>query len=230
MNVLAIGAHPDDIEMGCFATLAKHYFDGDKIFAVLMTNGELGGDVRVRRMEQEAAAKEIDMELYFGNFPDGDVRENAAIVTFLDNIIKKNEIDVVYTHSEKDRHQDHRAIARASISASRTVNELYCYEDLSLVSSFNPQLFVDVTDTFHVKKSALKKYESQIDRVFIDGLETKILRVDYAFRGVIIPKGNHEVTFTYDPNSFKIGLMLALSGIIGTGGVAGYLWKIKFRS
>ena len=171
MNVLAIGAHPDDIEMGCFATLAKHYFDGDKIFAVLMTNGELGGDVRVRRMEQEAAAKEIDMKLYFGNFPDGDVRENAAIVTFLDNIIKKNEIDVVYTHSEKDRHQDHRAIARASISASRTVNELYCYEDLSLVSSFNPQLFVDVTDTFHVKKSALKKYESQIDRVFIDGLE-----------------------------------------------------------
>ena len=171
MNVLAIGAHPDDIEMGCFATLAKHYFDGDKIFGVMMTNGELGGDVRVRRMEQEESAKEIDMKLYFGNFPDGDVRENAAIITFLDNIIKKNEIDVVYTHSEKDRHQDHRAIARASISASRTVKELYSYEDLSLVSSFNPQLFVDVTDTFHVKKDALKKYESQIDRTFIDGLE-----------------------------------------------------------
>lgn len=171
MNVLAIGAHPDDIEMGCFATLAKHYFDGDKIFGVMITNGELGGDVGLRRKEQEAAAKEIDMKLIFGNFPDGDVRENASMVTFLDNIIKKNEIDVVYTHSEKDRHQDHRAIARASISAARTVRELYCYEDLSLVSSFNPQLFVDVTETFQFKKSALQKYESQIDRTFIDGLE-----------------------------------------------------------
>ena len=171
MNVLAIGAHPDDIEMGCFATLAKHYFDGDKIFGAMITNGELGGDVGVRRREQEASAKEIGMKLFFGNFPDGDVREGASLVTFLDKIIKKNEIDVVYTHSEKDRHQDHRAIARASISAARTVHELYCYEDLSLVSSFNPQLFVDVTETFEVKRSALRKYESQIDRTFIEGLE-----------------------------------------------------------
>lgn len=171
MNVLAIGAHPDDLEIGCFATLAKHYLDGDKIFGAMITNGELGGDVDIRRQEQEAAAKEIEMKLFFGNFPDGDVRENASLVTFLDNIIKKNEIDVVYTHSQNDRHQDHRAIARASISASRTVGELYCYEDLSLVSSFNAQLFVDVTETFHIKRSALSKYKSQANRTFIDGLE-----------------------------------------------------------
>lgn len=171
MNVLAIGAHPDDLEIGCFATLAKHYLEGDEIFGAMITNGELGGDVGIRRQEQEATAKEIDMKLIYGNFPDGDVRENASLVTFLDNIIKKNEIDIVYTHSQNDRHQDHRAIARASLSASRTVRELYCYEDLSLISSFNPQLFVDVTKTFHVKISALKKYKSQVDRTFIEGLE-----------------------------------------------------------
>ena len=171
MNVLAIGAHPDDLEIGCFATLAKHYHDGDKIFGAMITNGELGGDADIRRQEQEDTAKEIDMKLFFGNFPDGDVRENASLVTFLDNIIKKNEIDVVYTHSQNDRHQDHRAIARASMSAARTIGELYCYEDLSLVSSFSPQLFVDVTETFHVKRSALSKYKSQANRTFIDGLE-----------------------------------------------------------
>lgn len=171
MNVLAIGAHPDDLEMGCFATLAKHYLDGDKIFGAMITNGELGGDADIRRQEQEAAAKEIEMRLIFGNFPDGDVRENASLVTFLDNIIKKNEIDVIYTHSQNDRHQDHRIIARATMSASRTIGELYCYEDLSLVSSFSPQLFVDVTETFHVKRSALSKHKSQASRTFIDGLE-----------------------------------------------------------
>jgi len=171
MNILAIGAHPDDIEIGCFATLAKHYLEGDEIFGAMITNGELGGDVGTRRQEQEATAKEIDMKLIYGNFPDGDVRENASLVTFLDNIIKKNEIDVIYTHSQNDRHQDHRAIARASLSASRAVRELYCYEDLSLISSFSPQLFVDVTKTFHVKISALKRYKSQVDRTFIEGLE-----------------------------------------------------------
>jgi LmbE family N-acetylglucosaminyl deacetylase len=171
MNILAIGAHPDDIEIGCFATLAKHYLEGDEIFGAMITNGELGGDVGTRRQEQEATAKEIDMKLHYGNFPDGDVRENASLVTFLDNIIKKNDIDIVYTHSQNDRHQDHRAIARASMSAARAVRELYSYEDLSLISSFNPQLFVDVTKTFHVKMSALKKHKSQSDRTFIEGLE-----------------------------------------------------------
>jgi LmbE family N-acetylglucosaminyl deacetylase len=169
--VLAIGAHPDDIEIGCFATLARHSLDGDKIFGVVITRGENGGDVKERRDEAMEAAEIIKMNLIFGDFPDGDVRENAKLVTFLDNIVKENKIDVIYTHSLNDRHQDHRAVCRASMSVSRNVQEVYCYEAVSLISSFTPQIFVDVTETFAYKISALRKYKSQIERTFIDGLE-----------------------------------------------------------
>ncbi len=62
----------------------------------------------------------------------------------------------------------------------------------------------------------------------VDGKPASIYRADYAFRAVYLPKGTHEVTFTYDPDSFKIGLALALLGVLGVGGTA--LWKQKYQS
>jgi LmbE family N-acetylglucosaminyl deacetylase len=171
MNILAIGSHPDDIEIGCFATLAKHKMDGDNIFGVIITKGEIGGNTDVRQREAISAAKVIGMELIFGDFPDGDVRANSQLITFLDNIVKTKKIDIVYTHSLNDRHQDHRAVSRASMSVSRNVQEVYCYEAVSLISSFIPQIFVDVTETFGYKISALRKFESQVERTFVEGLE-----------------------------------------------------------
>ncbi|MDH3276577.1 MAG: PIG-L family deacetylase [Nitrosopumilus sp.] len=171
MNILAIGAHPDDIEIGCFATLAKHKMDGDNIFGVCVTQGEIGGDVEVRKKEAIEAAKVIGMELIFGDFPDGDVKENADLVSFLDKVVKDKKIDVLYTHSENDRHQDHRAVARAGLSVSRNVQEVYCFEACSLISAFTPQVFIDVTETFGYKISALRKYRSQVERTYVDGLE-----------------------------------------------------------
>lgn len=171
MNILAIGSHPDDIEIGCFATLAKHKMDGDNIFGIIITKGEIGGNTDVRQREAISAAKVIGMELIFGDFPDGDVRANSQLITFLDNIVKTKKIDIVYTHSLNDRHQDHRAVSRASMSVSRNVQEVYCYEAVSLISSFVPQIFVDVTETFGYKISALRKFESQVERTFVEGLE-----------------------------------------------------------
>ena len=171
MNVLAIGSHPDDIEIGCFATLAKHKMDGDNVYGVCVTKGEIGGDKEVRMKESLEAAKVIGMELIFGDFPDGDVKENSELITFLDKIVKDKKIDILYTHSENDRHQDHRAVARAGLSVSRNVGEVYCYEACSLISSFTPHVFVDVTETFGYKMTALRKYNSQVNRTYADGLE-----------------------------------------------------------
>ena len=171
MNILAIGSHPDDIEIGCFATLAKHKMDGDNVYGVCVTKGEIGGDKEVRMKESLEAAKVIGMELIFGDFPDGDVKENAELITFLDKIVKDKKIDILYTHSENDRHQDHRAVARAGLSVSRNVGEVYCYEACSLISSFTPHVFVDVTETFGYKMTALRKYNSQVNRTYADGLE-----------------------------------------------------------
>jgi len=167
LNVLAVGAHPDDIELGCYGTLTKHWNSGDKIFGAIITSGELASNPKTREKESMEAAKLIDMNLIFGNFPDGNVLANSTLVSFLDNIIKKKKINIMYIHTEHDRHQDHAAIAKASISAARNLKQLYSYETPSVISDFHPQLFVDITKTLQTKINAIKKHKSQKSKVYM---------------------------------------------------------------
>jgi len=167
LNVLAVGSHPDDIELGCFGTLAKHHLNGDKIFGTILTNGEISDKPNKRRKESEQSAKLIKMKLIYGNFKDGNIPADSSLVLFLDKIIKKHKIDVVYTHTEHDRHQDHRNVAAASISSGRNINELYSYETPSVLYPFNPQLFVDITKTIEFKTFAIKKHGSQKKKIYM---------------------------------------------------------------
>jgi len=167
LNILAVGAHPDDIELGCYGAIAKHYNSGDKIFGAIITNGELASSPKTREKESLEAAKLIDMNLTFGNFPDGNLQANSTLVSFLDNIIKKKKINIMYIHTEHDRHQDHIAVARAGISAARNLNQLYSYETPNVLSGFHPQLFVDITKTLQTKLNAIKKHKSQKGKVYM---------------------------------------------------------------
>jgi len=161
LNILAVGAHPDDLELGCFGTLANHSKKGDKIFGVVLTNGELEGESSVRQEETKKACKLIDLKLFYGNFPDGNLKDDYILVSFLDDIIDKYDVSVMYTHTLHDRHQDHRKAANASISAGRNIKELYSYETPSVIYPYNPHLFVDVTETFKTKIEAINIHESQ---------------------------------------------------------------------
>jgi LmbE family N-acetylglucosaminyl deacetylase len=171
-NILAIGAHPDDIELGCFGTLKLHQQNGDKIFGIVMTNGENGGNPKKRQLESQKTAKLIKMKLYFATFSDGSISDNISTVEYIEKIIKKHKINVVYTHSKHDRHQDHRNTANASISAARNVSQVYSYETPSSIWPFSPQLFVDITKTINLKKKSLllqktqeKKYYMKIESI-----------------------------------------------------------------
>jgi LmbE family N-acetylglucosaminyl deacetylase len=161
LNILAIGAHPDDIELGCFGTLANHSKRGDSVFVAVLTNGELEGEPNIRKEETAKACKLINAKLFYGNFPDGSVEDSSKLVSFLDEIVEKNEISVMYTHSLHDRHQDHRNAANACISAGRYVKELYSYESPSVIYPYNPHVFIDVTDTFPIKMEAIKTHKTQ---------------------------------------------------------------------
>jgi len=169
MNILAIGAHPDDIEIGCFGVLAQHHKKKDKIFGIILTNGELADDPKKRIQECKKSTKLINMNLIFGNFPDGNIQENAKLVSFIDDAIKKYKINKMYTHSIYDRHQDHIAVAKASIASSRKIDEAYSYETPSVLAPFNPQLYVDITDVFSTKLSALRNHQSQKNKRFMRG-------------------------------------------------------------
>ncbi len=71
MNILAIGAHPDDLELSCGGTLILHVQGGDDVFLMVITDGSMGGDPEIRRQEQLDAAKIIGAkDVFFGGYPD----------------------------------------------------------------------------------------------------------------------------------------------------------------
>src|ERR1041384_2133012 len=105
MNVLAIGPHPDDIELGCGGTLLAHRARGDRVAMLVMTIGERGPQDREPRVrEQEIAAERIGADLYWGGFDDGAVPEGRESTALIDEIACRFGADVIYTHSPRDSH------------------------------------------------------------------------------------------------------------------------------
>jgi LmbE family N-acetylglucosaminyl deacetylase len=162
MNVLAIGAHPDDVELGCGATLAAHAACGDCVALLVMTPGEQGPQAAKSRIrEQEEATERLGASLYWGNFPDCAVPEGRESVELIDRVMLETEADIIYTHSADDSHQDHRTTARASLAAGRRIPRLLTYEAPTSLG-FVPSLFVDVETFLERKLHALRAHESQV--------------------------------------------------------------------
>jgi LmbE family N-acetylglucosaminyl deacetylase len=157
--VVAIGVHPDDVEGGCFGTLAKYKKAGNEIVIVLLTKGGRGGNKVVRESEARSAASIIGAKLIVADFEDGMVSDNSEVVDWLERQLKMVNADIVFVPCVNDKHQDHRNGGRAAIAACRNINNVLMYETSSTYE-FNPQMFVDVSDTLEDKISALSRHES----------------------------------------------------------------------
>jgi LmbE family N-acetylglucosaminyl deacetylase len=164
-SVLAVGAHPDDVELGCGGTLLAHAAAGDAVSLLVMTGGENGpGDdspPAVRRREQEAAARVLGARLLWGGLTDCQVVPDAAAVAVVERAIAAVEADVVYVHAPADSHQDHRAVAAVVLSAARRLTRVVHYQSPSSLA-FAPSVFVDVTGFLSGKLAALREHASQV--------------------------------------------------------------------
>ncbi len=173
-NILAVGAHPDDIELGCGGTVAKHLELGDSIYVIIMTNGENGNHPSdksecLKSLKKMGIKKE---NIIFGNFPDGDLSDDNGTVSFIENQIKKFNITKVYTHNPNDRHQDHRNCSNAVSSAARDIPEILFFEGPSTKVSFEPHYFVEISEKNLKKKiDSLKAYKTQLAKNSILNLE-----------------------------------------------------------
>ena len=185
MKVLAIGAHPDDYEAGCFGTLTKHYMNGDEIFGLILTRGNKGGNPEERKNEALHSAMLIKMELTFGDFDDGRLPYDISLIAFLEDFIKKINPDIVYTTSQHDRHQDHKHLGMAILPATRSINEVYAYETISNTHDFNPTYFVNINAYKGVKQTSINSHKSQADRMYMERFE-----LINAYRGLKIGKIN----------------------------------------
>jgi Uncharacterized proteins, LmbE homologs len=182
MNVLAIGAHPDDVELGCGGALLGHVERGDTVTLLVLTNGERGVHAgRSRVHEQQRAANLLGAALHWGRFTDGEIPASAHdLIGKIDDVIAATSADLVYTHSPIDTHQDHRATASATLAGARRVPSILFYETPS-TQDFSPAVFVDLSAPLERKLRLVNAHESQILR---DGpVDVEALTALARFRG-----------------------------------------------
>ncbi|MFL6097467.1 MAG: PIG-L deacetylase family protein [Blastococcus sp.] len=171
MNVLAIGAHPDDIELGCGGALLRHAAAGHRVTMLVMTTGERGPQDAVSRViEQEEAARIMGADLIWGGLADGAIPHDRETVALIDDAIRRCAADVLYTHSSQDSHQDHVSTAACSLSAARRLSRVLCYQAPS-TNAFEPTVFVDVEGQMSGKIAALEAHRSQVLRCQLVDLE-----------------------------------------------------------
>lgn len=166
-RVLAVGAHPDDVEIGAGGTLAAHHAAGDVLTVLTLSGGAIGGDTAARRAESQAAADVIGARLVHLDFPDTHLDPADGIITAIENVIREETPEVIYTHSPHDRHQDHRAAHEAVQVAARSVPEVLCFQSPSSTVDFRPNRFNDIGACLEVKLAMLAAFASQSHRDYM---------------------------------------------------------------
>ena len=182
MKILAVGAHPDDIELGCGATLALFKQRGHEVYLLVLTKGEASGDPNLREKECEQAARTIGADkLFFGNLKDTKITDGVETIMAIERLIIELKPNIIFAHSPKDGHQDHRNVGLAAVSAARNSKKVLLYESPAALREFLPQLFVDVTSTFDIKLEALKAFGTQVSKVYFKGhdLNQRAHRIPY---------------------------------------------------
>ncbi|WP_135547907.1 PIG-L deacetylase family protein [Paenibacillus cymbidii] len=197
MNILAIGAHPDDIELQCAGTLAKYARRGDRVTIAVATNGDKGNFdtepaelAAIREREFRASCETLGAVPVWMGYPD-ELLDNtlANRLAFVD-LIRSVDPDVIFTHGPNDYHPDHRythqlvwdaislaGVARVQTSLPATTRQsaLYWIDNLGGIG-FHPTELVDITDSIAIKKTALAEHASQT-RIFAELLAVDLLDV-----------------------------------------------------
>ncbi len=180
LDILAIGVHPDDVELSCSATLLKHIAAGKKVGILDLTEGELGsrGDAEIRLKEATKAAKILGVEVRENiGLADGFFENNKASQIEIIKILRKYQPDIVLANAVADRHPDHGRAAQLisdscfysglvkvetiidSVPQSKwRPNAVYHYIQDRLIK---PDFVVDVTDFVDKKMEAIQAFSSQ---------------------------------------------------------------------
>lgn len=175
VDVLVIGAHPDDAEIGMGGTLVKLHRLGYSIGVIDLTRGELGSKgTAERRAEEAAAAAAVYGARFRANLNLGDNRidDSPALGRKLAELIRRARPRLVFTHHGDDRHPDHREahalVRRAVFQAGLRNLDLgvpYHLVDALIFFPVNewvePSFVVDITDTFEGKLEAMRAFASQ---------------------------------------------------------------------
>lgn len=175
MNILAIGAHWDDIELGCSLTLKKLREKGHNIFSVVVCSSQYGKDENEGMKESEALEYGLkSFELIGADYistdkePNSKLAYNKKIMQTLEGIANTKKIDTVFTHWFGDLNTDHKATWEISRTAFRNVKNFLMYQSNSYsdnVNIFTPNLFFSFNQESYIfKEKILSQYVSEWTR------------------------------------------------------------------
>ncbi len=167
--ILAVGAHPDDIELGSGGTIYKAVQAGARVIALYMTRGGKITDTKVRMRESREAMSVLGVkEIHFENFPDTEIPESFEAINCLEQYALKYKPDIVLTHSINDTHQDHRRVAWLAMSSFRNLPKVLAFETPRVrPAAFLPSYFVNITGCVDKKWEALKCHVSQNEKRYL---------------------------------------------------------------
>lgn len=173
-SVLGIGAHPDDVEIGCGGSLVLARKSGSQVHAVSLSRCEdetPSEDKGLREQEFLSASAIIGANPRVYGIPNREFPESRQqIMMILERLQEELTPELVFFPSLDDPHQDHYTLAQAVVRTFRRKETLLQYEILRHGSNtFTPTLFVDITETLEVKLRALREYRTQLEtRAYFD--------------------------------------------------------------
>jgi LmbE family N-acetylglucosaminyl deacetylase len=167
--VLAVGAHPDDVEIGVGGILARHVAEGHEVTILTLSGGEQGGVAAQRASESIRAAEVLGCRLVHADLVDTSVSEGGDTIAAIKRVIDEIHPQTVYTHTARDVHQDHRNVHSATLVAARGIPRIYCYQAPSTTVEFHPTRYVAIDDYLERKMAAIAAFGSQTAvRAYLD--------------------------------------------------------------
>ncbi|WP_340371649.1 bacillithiol biosynthesis deacetylase BshB1 [Peribacillus sp. FSL E2-0218] len=184
IDILAFGAHADDVEIGMGGTIAKYVQQGKHIVICDLTKAEMSsnGSISLRQKEAKKAADILGVERISLDLPDRGLYMKAEYINQIITVIRRYKPALVFAPFSADRHPDHgncaKLVEEAVFSAGvrkymeegssdyHRVKNMYYY----MINGFHkPDFVVDITSTLPTKLDSLRAYASQFDKT--DGAE-----------------------------------------------------------
>lgn len=186
MRILALGAHPDDVELLCAGTLAYYRARGAHVDIAILTNGAPTARVAppvatigVRAREAREAASVLGVDPILLGLPDGFLYDTPETRLLVVDLLRRTRPDLVFAHHPDDYHPDHRAASALAGAARLLAREpgietdhpalgavpgMFHMDTLTGANAGTPDLWVDITDTMPTKEAMLARHASQNDR------------------------------------------------------------------
>jgi LmbE family N-acetylglucosaminyl deacetylase len=152
---------------------------------MVLTSGQEGGSSEIRKQEQENAAELMSVQkIFWGGYHDTQLPLSKELIEKIEEVLGEVNPDLILVNYGDDTHQDHRILTQATMSATRYIRNVLFFE-VPTTQNFNPQVYVDISDTLEQKFKVLEAHASQVMKTNIEDMYIiELAQANATFRGI----------------------------------------------